>query len=81
METDAARLDMYSYMAHFVGEKLHIRPGEILDEWCAAELVVTFGVYMNEISQQRYAEWKSLSTNEKSIIPAPKEYIVRFIEA
>lgn len=70
---------MYSSMAHFVGEKLHIRPSEILDEWCVPELIVAYGVYANEISQQNYANWKALDVKARSGMPAPEKYAVKFI--
>lgn len=67
-------------MAHFVGEKLHIRPSEILDEWCVPELIVAYGVYANEISQRNFEEWKSLDPKERAKHKKPEEFIVKFIE-
>lgn len=71
---------MYGHMAHFVGEKLHIRPSEILDEWCAPELIVAYGIYANEMSQKHYMEWKALDAKTKASMPTPEEFVVRFIE-
>lgn len=68
-------------MAYYVAEKLHVRPSEILDEWSAPELIVAFGVYMNETSQRQYLEWKQLDAKSKAGIPVPEEYVVKFIEA
>lgn len=65
-------------MAHYVAKKLHIRPNEILDEWCVPELIVAYGHYMNEESQQSYAEWKNLDQKSRSQTAKPQEYIVKF---
>lgn len=46
-------------MAHYVGKVLHIRPSEILDTWGCAELLVAYGEYSNEASQEAYEVWKS----------------------
>ena len=67
-------------MAYFVGQKLNIRPYDILDEWTGAELMVAYGVYANEISQQNFAEWKALDPKTRQTVPKPTEYAVRFIE-
>lgn len=46
-------------MAHYVGKTLHIRPSEILDTWGCAELIVAYGEYANEVSQESYEIWKA----------------------
>lgn len=73
-----AELSIYANMAYFVAKVLHIRPNEILDEWCAPELIVTFGEYANEQTQQNYADWKNLDPKQRASIPKPPEYIVYF---
>lgn len=65
-------------MAHFVAEKLHIRPNEILDEWCTQELIVAYGYYANEINAQNVEEYKHLDAKSKASIERPKDYIVKF---
>ena len=71
-------LNFYTGMAHYVGEKLHIRPNEILDTWCVPELIVAYGHYMNEESQKSYHEWKSLDTKARNNTPKPQEFAVQF---
>ena len=71
---------MYSNMAHFVGAKLHMRPSSILDEWCVPELIVAYGVYVNELSQENFEKWKSMDTKSRAGIQKPEKYIVKFIE-
>lgn len=67
-------------MAHYVGKVLHIRPNEILDTWGVPELIVAYGQYANEVSQQNYEEWKSLSADSRQG-ERPEEYIVKFYGA
>ena len=71
-------MSLYSNMAYMVGKILHIRPGEILDTWCAAELIVTFGEYANEQALQNYTDWKNLDHKARSSIPQPPKYLVYF---
>lgn len=63
-------------MAHFVGKILHIRPNEILDNWGVAELIVAYGEYANEISEQNYQDWRHMSANDR--VEKPERYIVKF---
>lgn len=69
---------MYTSMAHFVGEKLHIRPNEILDTWGVAELLVAYGQYANEAAQEIFYRWKNTDPKSRVKIPRPKEYAVKF---
>ena len=66
-------------MAHFVGKQLHIRPGEILETWGVPELIVAYGQYSNEITNQNYEQWKSMSPESRAKQPRPSEYHVKFI--
>ena len=66
-------------MAHYVGKILHIRPAEILDEWCVPELIVTYGTYANEQSKKNLDEWNALNNKEKMKYPRPQEYAVKFL--
>lgn len=61
-------------MAHFVAEKLHMRPNTILDTWAAPELIVAYGHYSNEVSLENYRYWES-GTKEGKM---PKQYNVKF---
>ena len=72
-----ADFDTYNYMAHYVAEKLHMRPSEILDTWGVPELIVAFGQYANEQANQNYQTWLSLS--EKTRGEPPPDRVVYFI--
>lgn len=72
-------MDMYSSMAHYLAEKLHIRPFEILTEWSVPELLVAYGKYANEEAQKNFNDWKNLEPKQRSKYPRPKEYVVYFI--
>ena len=77
-----AEFDLYTHMAHFVGKILHIRPGEILDTWGVAELIVAYGQYANEIADENFKTWDRFHGSGKdnnSPPPKPPRYIVRFI--
>ena len=65
-------------MAHYVAKVLHIRPNEILDTWGVPELIVAFGQYANEDSNQNYEDWKHLDSEARSKIAQPSKYIVYF---
>lgn len=65
-------------MAHYVAKVLHIRPNEILDTWGVPELIVAFGQYANEDSNQNYEDWKHLDSEARSKITQPSKYIVYF---
>lgn len=67
-------------MAYYVGRKLSLNPNEILDTWTGPELMVSYGVYANEETQQNYAEWKALDPKTRQTVEKPAEYAVRFIE-
>lgn len=72
-----AKMDIYVSMAHFVGKELHIRPTDILNNWCCPELIVAYGEYANEKSYRNYKEWEALDTKNKG--KRPKEYQVKFV--
>ena len=63
-------------MAHFVAKELHQRPNDILDHWGVPELIVAFGQYANERSNQNYEEWKSLDAEARAKIQKPNQMIV-----
>ena len=68
------RLNIYHAMAYFLADRLHLRPSEILREWSPPELIVAYGHYCNQISQENYRTWE-ISKNG----PMPKKYFVNFI--
>lgn len=70
---------MYSSMAHYVAETLHLRPAEILDTWSVPELLVAFGQYANEVADSNYKQWSNLDTQTKMKTERPPRYIVQFI--
>ena len=65
-------------MAHYVAKVLHIRPNDILDNWCVPELIVAFGEYANEEANRNYEEWKHLSAEARQGYEKPQQYIVKF---
>lgn len=71
-------MNSYHRMAYFVGEVLHIRPKDILDDWGTAELIVTFGFYANERAEQQYNQWKDLDNDTKARVERPSKYVVYF---
>jgi len=67
-------------MAHFVAHELHMRPSEILDNWCVPELLVAYGEYVNQIAQRNYSDWERTYIKNNQGTPAPPaQYVVRFI--
>ena len=64
-------------MAHYVGKVLHIRPNEILDTWGVPELIVAYGQYANEVSQENYEEWTHMDAASRGG-ERPEKYIVKF---
>ena len=69
---------MYTTMAHYVAKVLHQRPNDILDKWCVPELIVAFGEYANEESEQSYENWKQLDAQTRAKTPKPNQYAVYF---
>lgn len=65
-------------MAHFVAKELNQRPNDILDGWGTAELIVAFGQYANERSNQNYQDWKNLDKESRGKIERPSRYVVYF---
>lgn len=65
-------------MAYWVAKVLNINPNEILNNWTAPELIIAFGEYANEHTQQNLAEWKSFDSKTRGSTPKPSEYIVYF---
>lgn len=76
----SASLNYWQAMAHYVGKLLGIRPGEIMDTWCCAELCVAYGEYANEVTIQNYEEWKNLDPKTRRKIDHPEQYHVRFYD-
>lgn len=72
-------LDMFPSMAQYLGEKLHIRPADILDTWSIPELIVTYGTIANEESKENFARWKELDPKTRVKYPRPEEYRVYFM--
>lgn len=70
---------MFGSMAHYLAEKLNIRPTEILDTWSVPELLVTYGQYANEETQRNLNEWKELEPKQRMKHTRPKEYMVYFM--
>lgn len=66
-------------MAYTVAKTLHIRPKEVLIDWSCEEVLVTFGVYMNDLAYEKYSEYQGLDTKTKGKVPAPPEYAIKFI--
>lgn len=65
-------------MAHYVGKVLRMRPNNILDGWGVAELIVAYGQYANEVSNQNFQEWKSMDVKSRKGKKAPQQYAVKF---
>ena len=65
-------------MAHYVAKELHIRPNEILDTWGVPELIVAFGEYANNHSNQNYEDWKHLDSETRGKTERPNKYTVYF---
>ena len=63
-------------MAHYVGKVLHIRPSEILDTWGVPELLVAYGEYINDVSQENYEQWKRMDAKDRG--GKPEKYAVKF---
>lgn len=79
-KTYNAKLDIWHYMSYSVAKMLHIRPLTILMDWSCEELLISFGVYMNEIMSERYAEYEALDSKAKSKVKvAPTPYAVQFV--
>ena len=72
-----AEFNLYVQMAHYVGKVLHIRPSEILDTWGVPELIVAYGEYANEVSEQNYDDWSHMDAKSRGI--KPEKYIVNFL--
>lgn len=73
-----AKMNIYTGMAHYVGKVLHIRPNEILDTWGVPELIVAYGMYTNEITNQNFEQWKHLSPEARRREIQPDQYNVKF---
>lgn len=74
-----ANFDMCGSMAHYVADRLNLRPAEILDTWSVPELLVTYGQYANQETKKALDEWKSLDTKQRQKYPRPREYAVYFM--
>lgn len=67
-------------MSYIVAKILKIRPLEIMKTWSCEELLVTFGVYMNQLANERYSDYKSMSAEQrKGVKEPPPEYTVKFL--
>lgn len=67
-------------MAYEVGKKYSIRPLKVLLEWTCEELLVSFGVLMNEMAHIEYERYKHLDPKVKrEIKDVPSEYVFKFI--
>lgn len=72
-------------MAYYLAEKLHLRPLEILQTWNRPELLVGYGLYLNQESQKRYYEYQNLSAEAKKDYKKqnkgqePEQFALRFL--
>ena len=67
-------------MAYVVAEQLHMRPYTVLTTWGCEELLVSFGVYMNERMAESYNDFQQLDSKQKSQVKnKPTEYALRFV--
>lgn len=74
--------DIWHYMSYTVAKTLHFRPLEILTQWSCEEVLISFGVYMNELMSAKHSEFESLDSQIKSKIPKsdrPSEYAMKFV--
>lgn len=74
-----AKLGVYPAMVHYVAKTLKIDPNEIFDTWAVPQLVITYGVYMNQESYRIHQEIKSLNQGAKKKQKVPEMYAVKFI--
>lgn len=65
-------------MAYFVSKVLHMRPLEILNEWCPEELLVAFAYYANLNSKQNY-EMLSEKERRKERMTYLDKWAVKFV--
>lgn len=74
-----ANIDIWYSMAYVVGKILKIRPTTILYEWSCSELLVTFGIYMNDKMRDAYAQYQDLSPDAKrKVKQKPTLYALKF---
>lgn len=81
-ETFFADFNIYTSMAHFVAKELHLRPNDILDGWGVPELIVAYGYYADEKSNETYQEWSSYDAQTRAKLSTkngtPEQFAVRF---
>lgn len=71
-------LHYYTQMAMDVGKILKKRPNEILETWGVAELIVTWGYYMDEKIKESYETYKNLDAKERGKQKNPMQYMIKF---
>ena len=65
-------------MGYSVAKELHLRPLEVLSEWTCEELLVAFGVYMNQKSQANF-EMMNAQERRKKRIDEMERWVIPFI--
>lgn len=67
-------------MAYYVAKVLKIRPREILTTWGCEELLVCYGVYVNEQMRENYYEYEALPSDTKRTVKhKPTPYAIKFV--
>lgn len=79
-ETYSANLGIYPAMVHYVAKTLKLDPNEIFDTWSVPQLIITWGVYMNQESERIHHEIKSMNAHSKKKQKVPPLYAVKFIK-
>ena len=77
-ESFLARLNIYSFMAHYVAKVLKLRPNDILDHWGVSELIVAYGMYANEQQHEAHMKIKDYNKTAKKKMEQVNEYAVMF---
>lgn len=64
-------------MGMVVAKEFNVRPNEVFGEWESLEVLITFGILLNDVSKENWASYQASKKNAKPIIPK-SEFAVTF---
>lgn len=65
-------------MSFAVAKEYRIRPLEVYTKWESTELLIAFGIMMNDSSKEAWANWVSQQNPDKKPTEPESEYAVPF---
>ncbi len=72
------KFSSWTYMSFMVAKEYNVRPLEVFTKWESTEVMIAFGILMNNISKEVWANYQSKLNPDRKETPPDSEYSVPF---